>query len=66
MEDNYIPVEKMTDQTKVRLVMAQKGEFMNNDMQFTGKNVKITIPKGTYKVTIRVVGKKAAVVNRCV
>ena len=28
-----------------------------------GKNVKITIPKGTYKVTIRVVGKKAAVVN---
>ena len=22
MEDNYIPVEKMTDQTKVRLVMA--------------------------------------------
>ena len=27
------------------------------------KNVKITIPKGTYKVTIRVVGKKAAVVN---
>lgn len=28
-----------------------------------GENVKITIPKGIYKVTIRVVGKKAAVVN---
>lgn len=28
-----------------------------------GKNVKITIPKETYKVTIRVVGEKAAVVN---
>ena len=28
-----------------------------------GENVKITIPKGTYKVTIRVVGKKVAVVN---
>ncbi len=27
-----------------------------------GKNVKITIPKGTYKVTIRVVGKKS---SRC-